>query len=204
VLRDGFRPHAVVNRGSGGVGFQGVVMMGELTPVSLGLVDLLAAPAAQLLDRAVLPGRAKCVRYTGSSGWHRDREIAIPSMSFVTYLAPLDANSGALRVFPRSHRETASPATDELALETVRARSTTRSRGAGLMTRPPTTGRSDHAQTHAGPFRRSAARGSSDRERSTSSGDASRGAIAPGGVSSGASSACRKVSTNASGWSFCR
>jgi Phytanoyl-CoA dioxygenase (PhyH) len=119
VLRDGFRPHAVVNRGSGGVGFQGVVMMGELTPVSLGLVDLLAAPAAQLLDRAVLPGRAKCVRYTGSSGWHRDSEIAIPSMSFVTYLEALDASSGALRVFPRSHRETASPAADELALETM-------------------------------------------------------------------------------------
>ena len=72
-------------------------------------------------------------------------------------------------------------------------------------------GKHDRSCTHqlpalaqAGFFSRSAARGSSDRERSTRSGDPSRFAIAPGGVSSGASSAWRMVSTNPSGWSFCR
>ena len=60
-------------------------------------------------------------------------------------------------------------------------------------------------RTHpAGCDSTSAARGSSERERSTSKGAASRGAIGPGCTSSGAPSACRKVSTSASGRSFCR
>src|SRR5690242_14983125 len=55
ALLHGLRPDAPVNRGSGGVGFLGVIMMCERTPVSLGLIDRLAPAAARLLGRPVLP-----------------------------------------------------------------------------------------------------------------------------------------------------
>src|SRR5262245_56030132 len=67
ALRDGLRPDAMVNRGSGGSGFEVVVMMCELTPTSLELLDRLAPVASQLLGREVVPGRAKGTRYTGST-----------------------------------------------------------------------------------------------------------------------------------------
>ena len=78
-------------------------MMCERTPVSLSLLDALAAPAATLLGRPVLPGRAKGTRYAADTARHRDSEVAIPSIAFVAYLEPLDANNGALRVVPGSH-----------------------------------------------------------------------------------------------------
>jgi hypothetical protein len=104
ALLHGLRPDAPINRGSGEVGFLGVIMMCERTPVSLRLIDMLAPTAARLLGRAVLPGRAKGTRYFGSSDWHVDSVLAIPSLSFVSYLEPLTGEAGALRIRPGSHR----------------------------------------------------------------------------------------------------
>jgi hypothetical protein len=117
ALRDGFRADAPVNLGSGGVGFQAVVLMCERTVVSLSLLDRLAPVASQLLDREVVPGRAKGTRYTGESDWHRDSDVPVPGMSFVAYLESLNVGIGALRVRPRSHAN-AHATCDELVLET--------------------------------------------------------------------------------------
>jgi Phytanoyl-CoA dioxygenase (PhyH) len=103
AFTDGLLPDAPHNRGSAGVEFRVVVMMCEHTPVSLSLLDALAAPAAQLLGRAVIPGRAKGQRYFGETGWHRDTENDFPQMGFVTYLEPVDGETGALQIVPRSH-----------------------------------------------------------------------------------------------------
>jgi hypothetical protein len=104
AMQHGLRPGGVPIEGAGGVEFRSVVMMCELTPVSLALVDQLAPVAARLLGRRVLPGRAKGTRYFGSSRLHTDSDLAIPSLGFVAYLEPVDARSGALRVVPGSHR----------------------------------------------------------------------------------------------------
>jgi hypothetical protein len=79
-------------------------MMCEHTPVSLALLDRFMAPAAQLLGRPVLPLRAKGVLYFGSAAWHRDSDHPVASVGFATYLEPLRADNGALRVLPGSHR----------------------------------------------------------------------------------------------------
>lgn len=119
ALERGLRDDGEVKQGSGGVEFRVVVMMCERTPVSLALLDAFAVPASKLLGRPVLPGRAKGTRYFGSSGFHADSDAAIPSLSFVAYLEPLDATSGALRVIPGSHRhEGAVGAPDAVALAT--------------------------------------------------------------------------------------
>jgi len=81
-----------------------VPMMGERSPISLGLLDEFAAAAADLLRRPVLPVRAKCVRYSGSTGWHSDSDRELDSVGFVAYLEALAGDSGALRVLPGSHR----------------------------------------------------------------------------------------------------
>jgi len=120
ALERGLRDDGEVKRGSGGVEFRVVVMMCERTPVSLALLDAFAVAASKLFGRSVLPGRAKGTRYFGSSGLHVDSDVAIPSLSFVTYLEPLDATSGALRVVPRSHRRNgAGTARDAMVLATT-------------------------------------------------------------------------------------
>jgi len=81
-----------------------VPMMGERTPVSLGLLDQFTPVAADLLGAPVLPVRAKCVRYAGSTGWHSDSDRPLDSIGFAAYLEALDAGNGALRVLPGSHR----------------------------------------------------------------------------------------------------
>lgn len=101
---DGFRASTVAKIGSGGVEFRYLPMMCERTPASLSLLDALAGPATQLLGRAVIPVRAKGTRYFGRSAWHKDSDLDVPSVGFVTYLESLDARSGALRVQPGSHR----------------------------------------------------------------------------------------------------
>jgi hypothetical protein len=105
ALEHGLRADGDVKPGAGGVEFRSVVMMCELTPVSLALLDSCSALAARLLGRRVLPGRAKGTRYFGSSELHSDSDSPIPSLGFVTYLEPVDASSGALRIVPRSHRD---------------------------------------------------------------------------------------------------
>ena len=117
ALRDGLRADAAVNLGSGGSGFQGVVVMCERTPVSLSLLDRLAPVASHLLDHEVVPGRAKGTRHTGDTDWHRDSDVAVPGMSFIAYLESLDAATGALRVRPRSHADVHTSC-DALVLET--------------------------------------------------------------------------------------
>jgi hypothetical protein len=88
----------------GVIGGRYVPMTCEHTPVSLRLLDQLAVVAAGLLEALVLPTRAKSVRYTASSPWHRDATGDIASVGFAAYLEPLRAENGALRVVPRSHR----------------------------------------------------------------------------------------------------
>jgi hypothetical protein len=78
-------------------------MMCERTPISRSLLYAFADRAAQLLDRPVLPMRAKGSRYFGDTTWHSDSSLDVPSIGFVAYLEPLDASTGALRVRPGSH-----------------------------------------------------------------------------------------------------
>jgi hypothetical protein len=81
-----------------------VPMMCARTPVSLSLLDRFEALAESLLGRPVLPLRAKGMRYHGDTNWHRDSELALPSVGVAAYLDPLEEESGALRVVPESHR----------------------------------------------------------------------------------------------------
>jgi hypothetical protein len=87
------------------INFQYVPMMTAETPASLSLLDRAGILAEDLLDRPVLPTRAKGVRYTGNTPWHNDSESPITSIGFVAYLESLNAENGALRVLPRSHRK---------------------------------------------------------------------------------------------------
>jgi hypothetical protein len=78
-------------------------MMTAETPVSLSLLDRAETVAAALLGGAVLPTRAKGVRYFGNTPWHMDSDFPLPSVGFLSYLDPVGAESGALRVLPGSH-----------------------------------------------------------------------------------------------------
>ncbi|MDQ1383934.1 MAG: hypothetical protein QOG65_1313 [Actinomycetota bacterium] len=118
ALADGVRLSATDNTGSGGIEFRYVPMMCERTPASMSMIDALARPAARLVGRAVLPVRAKGTRYFGGSGAHRDSELDVASVGFLAYLEPVTASSGALRVRPGSHVDSASDANDAL-LEAV-------------------------------------------------------------------------------------
>jgi phytanoyl-CoA dioxygenase PhyH len=87
---------------SGGIQFQYVPMMTAETPVSLSLLDRAGTVAAVMLDAPVLPTRAKGVRYFGDTAWHTDSDLPLTSVGFLTYLEPVDGESGALRVLPGS------------------------------------------------------------------------------------------------------
>ncbi|MES2643165.1 MAG: phytanoyl-CoA dioxygenase family protein [Myxococcota bacterium] len=103
ALRDGVSVRFDV--AGGAIGARYVPMMAEAhTPVSLSLLDQLAAPAAALLGAPVLPSRAKGVLYHGAAGWHVDSAQDVASVGLAAYLEPLDASNGALRVVPGSHR----------------------------------------------------------------------------------------------------
>jgi hypothetical protein len=108
VFLDDFRPgHAArtLAQGSGTVTFQYLPMMCERTAVSLALLDRFSAIAAELMGRAVLPGRAKGTRYFGDTAWHRDSDHAIASLGCVAYLESVEETSGALRVLVGSHTD---------------------------------------------------------------------------------------------------
>ena len=65
AFAEGFLPASgltVLSQGTGEVSFRYLPMMCERTPVSLGLLDRLAAVAGELLGREVLPGRVKGTR----------------------------------------------------------------------------------------------------------------------------------------------
>jgi hypothetical protein len=84
--------------------FSYVPMMTAKTPASLALLAQLEAVAADLLGGPVLPTRAKGVRYSGDTPWHADSDAEVASLGCAAYLEPLEAESGALRVLPGSHR----------------------------------------------------------------------------------------------------
>lgn len=103
VMTDGLVPSVDPSAG-GEIRFRFVPMMSAETPQSLALYDRLEAVATALLGGAVLPTRAKGVRYSGNTPWHADSTSPIASVSFAAYLEPLGAENGALRVLPGSHR----------------------------------------------------------------------------------------------------
>jgi hypothetical protein len=105
ALKDGTGGRQLPQRfsvGSGTVSLQYVPMMCERTPVSLDLSRALASFVEGLVQRSVLPGRAKGTRYFGDTSWHRDSEHDIQSLGCLAYLDRLTATSGALLVLPRS------------------------------------------------------------------------------------------------------
>jgi hypothetical protein len=105
-----------LEQGTGTVTFRYAPMMCEHTPSSMILLDHFAPIAAELVGRAVLPGRAKGTWYQADTGWHRDSRHDIPSIGVVAYLEPLDDSSGALRVLPGSHVRPDQPLPDPGAL----------------------------------------------------------------------------------------
>jgi hypothetical protein len=102
VLQDAFESSSPVSRYEG-IHFQYVPMMTENTPESLSLLDRTAIVAERLLGAAVIPTRAKAIRYFGDTAWHVDSVQPIASIGFMAYLEPLGAENGALRVLPGSH-----------------------------------------------------------------------------------------------------
>ena len=72
--------------------------------MSLSLLERFVETAAELLGSPVLPVRAKGVRYFASANWHHDSDQDVASVGFVAYLDSLDADNGALRLIPGSHR----------------------------------------------------------------------------------------------------
>ncbi len=96
---------ASVDPSAGGeIRFRYAPMMTAETPVSLSLLDRTEAVARALLGGPTLPTRAKGVRYSGDTPWHADSTSPVASVGFAAYLEPLDADTGALRVLPGSHR----------------------------------------------------------------------------------------------------
>ncbi|MDP9001918.1 MAG: phytanoyl-CoA dioxygenase family protein [Myxococcota bacterium] len=81
-----------------------VPMMCASTHCSLALLDQFQTSAAVLLDGPVLPVRAKGMHYFGGTGWHCDSRHEVASVGFAAYLECLNAENGALRVSPGSHR----------------------------------------------------------------------------------------------------
>lgn len=105
ALRESRASAIGVETGSGTTRVEYVPMMCERTPFSLSLLDRFETYATQLIEAPVLPIRAKGMRYIGSTPWHTDSSRdAVISVGFAAYLEPLDADHGALRVLPGSHR----------------------------------------------------------------------------------------------------
>ena len=117
VLSEGLtrrRPH------TGDIRFQYVPMMTAETPASLSLLDRLGAVAETLLERPVLPTRAKGTRYFGESPWHVDSSLPVESLGCLAYLEPTSPDSGALRVIPGSHHSTFNEAVRDMRAARVR------------------------------------------------------------------------------------
>ncbi|MFF5185766.1 phytanoyl-CoA dioxygenase family protein [Streptomyces sp. NPDC000345] len=88
-------------------------LMGATSPVSRSLLNdpRLLHLAERLLERRVLPKPAKGILYQDASAWHRDSaDPNLDAVKMVIYFEPLEADSGALRVIPGSHRPDASEA----------------------------------------------------------------------------------------------
>jgi hypothetical protein len=103
VLREAANATSSVPMGGGEIRFEYVPMMTARTPASLALLDRLETTAAELLGGAVIPTRAKAVRYVGDTPWHADSRLEMASVGCAAYFEVLRGSSGALRVLPGSH-----------------------------------------------------------------------------------------------------
>jgi hypothetical protein len=83
-------------------------LLGPWAPRTVELVDSrrLVGLAERLVGGSVLPSPCDTqgIRYFDRAGWHNDTGIPIRGVKFVAYLEPLQADTGALRVLPGSHR----------------------------------------------------------------------------------------------------
>lgn len=83
-------------------------LLGPWAPRTVDLVDSrrLVGLAERLVGGSVLPSPCDTqgILYFDHAGWHDDTGIAIRGVKFVAYLEPLQADDGALRVLPASHR----------------------------------------------------------------------------------------------------
>ena len=83
-------------------------LLGPWAPRTVELVDgrRLVGLAERLVGGGVLPSPCDTqgILYFDHAGWHNDTGIPIRGVKFVAYLEPLEADSGALRVLPASHR----------------------------------------------------------------------------------------------------
>jgi len=81
-------------------------LMDANTPFISSLLDdpRFADVAEQLLGKPVVGILTDGNYYVGDTQWHPDT-VTLEAIKFTVYLDPLDANSGALRVIPGSHRE---------------------------------------------------------------------------------------------------
>ena len=83
-------------------------LMDANTPFIASLIDdpRFADVAEQLLDKAVIPVATDANYFVGDTGWHVDNpSFDYAGVRFISYLEPLDAKTGSLRVIPGSHRE---------------------------------------------------------------------------------------------------
>ncbi len=105
VLGDGLAG-AVDPSAGGAIRFRYVPMMTAETPVSMALLDRLEGVAREPLGGAVLPTRAKGVRYSGDTPWHVDSTSPVASVGFAAYLEPLGIHDLAAtqEAFARSRR----------------------------------------------------------------------------------------------------
>ena len=83
-------------------------LLGPWAPRTVELVDSrrLVGLAERLVGGPVLPSPCDTqgILYFDHAGWHNDTGIAVRGVKLVAYLEPLDADTGALRVLPGSHR----------------------------------------------------------------------------------------------------
>ena len=83
-------------------------LMDANTPFIASLIDdpRLAHAAEQLLGKPVIPVATDANYFVGDTGWHVDNaSFDYAGIRFISYLDPLDATNGALRVIPGSHRD---------------------------------------------------------------------------------------------------
>ncbi len=92
----------------GGMAGHYTCLLGPWAPRTVELVDSrrLVGLAERLLGGPVLPSPCDTqgILYVDHAAWHNDSGIPIRGVKLVSYFEPLDADSGALRVLPGSHR----------------------------------------------------------------------------------------------------
>ncbi len=106
ALREAYGERFDDRIGDGGIEGHYLPMMADRTPISRSLVaddPRLLGAASQLLDGPVLPDHGEGVLYFGQAPWHDDCGFNLTAVKMAAYLDPLTADTGALRLLPRSH-----------------------------------------------------------------------------------------------------